>query len=66
MFIYQKQAIGRTGSRGVPERGCDDDDDEEFIPERASNHKTGARDRENMQQYYTDKLEIFVETNCTG
>mmetsp|Transcript_1311 Transcript_1311/g.2034 ORF Transcript_1311/g.2034 Transcript_1311/m.2034 type:complete len:482 (-) Transcript_1311:86-1531(-) len=44
-----------------PKSGCDNDDNEEFLQERDSHHKTGAR--EHMQQYYTDELEKFVETN---
>ena len=55
-------AWDRVGKNGwSPQRGCDNVDDEEFLQARPSKHKTGAR--EHMQQYYTEELEKFVETN---
>jgi len=52
----------RAGSTGwSPELSCNNTNDEEFLQEKPRNHKTGAR--EHMMQYYTPKLEKFVEKN---
>lgn len=52
----------RAGSTGwSPELSCDNTGDEEFLQEKPSGHKTGAR--EHMMQYYTPNLEKFVEKN---
>jgi hypothetical protein len=52
----------RAGTTGwSPYHTCDGDEDEEFLQEKPSKHKTGAR--EHMMEYYTPELEKFVEKN---